>query len=281
MNTEQEIQLSDDLRHLVANHSFQADPDSLLRRARQARRRGMATRGAAGIGVLAVAAAGAVIGFDGSDGGVGGPAVQDAAYVAGQVSAALERDANYVYRITDHGQGTVWYQDQVTMNQYWVYGTGNTRTEAWDSTPVIDHYAHLRDTTVNHKDRTYSTSDQKLSGYIADADAQPKETTFVERIKNAIDKGEDKVVGTGDYQGHHVIKLSYGGAGQTSQMWVDSSTYQPVYLITTDADGQQDTNDLAFLPRTPDLLRTMNTPQVPAGFTKVADALDGGPGHGG
>ncbi|HEV3360652.1 MAG TPA: hypothetical protein VG247_27885 [Pseudonocardiaceae bacterium] len=279
MNTEQEIQLSDDLRHLVANHRFQADPDSLLQRARQARRRGMATRGAAGIGVLAVAAAGAVIGFNGSDSGAGAPSVQDAAYVARQVSAALDSDANYVYRITDHGQGTVWYQDQVTMSQYWVYGSGNTRTEAWDSSPVIDHYTHLLDTTVNYKDRTYSTSDQKLNGYISGT--PPKETTFVERTKESIGKGDDKVVGTGDYQGHHVIKLSYAVDGQTSQMWVDSTSYQPVYLITTDSDGHQDTSDLAFLPRTSDLLHTMNTPRIPAGFTKVADALGDGPGHGG
>ncbi|MEU4520642.1 hypothetical protein AB0F52_18320 [Amycolatopsis sp. NPDC024027] len=40
------------------------------------------------------------------------------------------------------------------------------------------------------------------------------------------------------------------------------------------------TSDLAFLPRTPDLVRTVNTPQVPAGFTKAAEA-NTGPGHGG
>lgn len=277
MNTEEEIRLSDDLRHLVAGHSFGADPDVLVQRGRRARRRGLATRGAAGIGVLTVAAVATIIGTNA--GGTGEPPVHTAAFVAKQVSAALGRDAGYIYRIIDHGQGTVWYQDQVTMDQYWVHGTGNTRTEAWNSSPVIDHHVHLLDTTVNHQDRTYSTNDKKLPGYVAGV--PPQETSLVDRIKESINKGDDTIVGTGEYQGHQVIKLGHTVGKQYSEMWVDSTSYQPVYLITTDENGQQDTSDLAFLPRTPDLVHTMTTPHVPAGFTRVADALDGGPGHGG
>jgi hypothetical protein len=277
VSTEQEIQLSDDLRQLVANHNFAGDPDALVRRGRQAKRRSVATRGAAGIGVLAVAAAGTVVATH--SGGASTPPVQDAAYVTRHVSAALDGDDNYVYRITDQAEGTVQYDDQVTDNEYWIYGSGNTRTVAWDSSPVVEHYVHLLDTTVDYQNKTYSTDDQKLPGYVSGA--LPKETTIVERIKESISTGEDKIVGTGEYQGHQVIKLSYTSKDVALEMWVDATTYQPVHSIT-DVDGLHETVDLAFLPRTPDLENTINNPQVPTGFAKVADALPANsPGHGG
>jgi hypothetical protein len=276
---EQEIQLGDDLRHMVAGHSFQADPDLLLRRAQRARRRSLATRGVAGVGVLAVAAAGTAVGITAGGAGAGTPSVQDTAYVVKQVSAVLSNDSNSVYRTTDPSEGTVWYQDQVTMNEYWVDGTGTNRVEAWDSAPLIDHHVHLRDTTVNHKDRTYSTSDQQVGGYISGT--SPKESSFVDRIKQGLGSGQDKLLGTGEYQGHQVIKLGYANDASKFQLWVDSTTYEPVRSVETGSDGQQNASDLAFLPRTPDLLHTMNTPQVPAGFTKVDDALPKGAGHGG
>lgn len=281
MNTEQETQLSDDLRHLVAGHRFEADTDALIQRGRHAQRRSLVTRCAAGIGVLAVAAVGTAIATNDGGPSAGEPTVQNTAFVVRQVSAALGKDAAYIYRIIDHGQGTVWYQDQVTMDQYWVYGSGNTRTEAWNSSPVIDHHVHLLDTTVNYKDRTYSKDDMTLPGHVTGTDTPPQGTSLVGRIKESISRDRDKIVGTGQYQGHQVIKLGYTVADQYSEIWVDSTSYQPVYLITTGDNGHQDTSDLAFLPRTPDLVHTMSNPQVPAGFTKVSDALDGGPGHGG
>jgi hypothetical protein len=137
---------------------------------------------------------------------------------------------------------------------------------------VIDHAAHLLDTTVNHQDRTYSTEDTKLPGHVAGE--LPPKTNFVDRIKKSISGQE--VVGSGEYQGHRVLKLGYAAG----ELWVDATTYLPVYRITTDADGRRTTSDLAFLPRTPDLVQTVNTPRVPAGFTKVAEA-NTGPGHGG
>ncbi|HEX4221961.1 MAG TPA: hypothetical protein VHZ97_06355 [Pseudonocardiaceae bacterium] len=275
MNTEQEIQLSDDLRHLVVGHSFTADPDALLLRGRQARRRSMATRGAAGIGVLAVAAAGTVVGLDA--GGSGTPSVQDAAYVVKHVSAVLDSDKDYVYQMTEPSQGTVEYLDQTTTNQYFVAGTGNTRVVSWDSSPVVDHYTHLRNTTVNYQNHTYSTSDDKVGGYISGP--EPKESNIVDRVRQGINSGQDKILGTGEYQGHQVIKLGWTEDSSNFQLWVDSTTYQPVHSISTGPDGDQDATDLAFLPRTPDLVHTMNTPQIPAGFTKVAEASN--IGHGG
>jgi hypothetical protein len=76
-----------------------------------------------------------------------------------------------------------------------------------------------------------------------------------------------------------VIKLGWTEDSSNFQLWVDSTTYQPVHSISTGPDGDQDATDLAFLPRTPDLVHTMNTPQIPAGFTKVAEASN--IGHGG
>lgn len=276
MNAEQEIQLSDDLRHLVAGQSFTRDPDAVLTSARRARRRGLATRGVAGVGVLAVAATGTVLGLNGSSGS-NAPAVQDAAYVAKHVSAVLDSDSNSVYRETDLTQGTVTYIDQVTSNQYFVSGSGDTRVVAWDTSPVIDHYVHLQDTTVNYQDHTYSTGDMKVGGYVSGA--LPQADSVVVNVKHGIRSGTTKIIGTGEYQGHHVIKLSYAQDSSGFQLWVDSTTYQPVHSVETDPDGTQDATDLAFLPRTPDLLHTMTTPQVPAGFTKVAEASN--IGHGG
>ncbi|ADJ45091.1 hypothetical protein AMES_3266 [Amycolatopsis mediterranei S699] len=270
MNTEQENRLREDLRLAVDGETFRTDPDVVLGRARRARRRSLVTRGAAGTGVLAVAVAAALTGIHPG----GAPEVRTAAYVVERISAALDGGSDSVYRIVDHNEGSVWYQDQVTMSQYWVYGTGGTRIEAWDSTPVIDHYAHLVDTTVNHKDRTYSTEDTKLPAYVPGT--LPPRSSFADRIKKSISAGGPEIAGSGEYQGHQVIKLGYPGG----ELWVDSATYLPVYRITTDPDGRRTTSDLAFLPRTPDLVQTVNTPQVPPGFTKVAEA-NTGPGHGG
>lgn len=275
MTTKDEIQLSDDLRHLVAGHNFEADPDALLLRAQRARRRNIATKGAAGVGVLAVAAAGTAIGLNGA--GTSAPQVQDAAYVAQHVAQALKDDANNVYRETDLTAGTVTYIDQTTFNQYFVAGTGDTRVVAWDWTSTVGNHTHLNDTTVNFKDHTYSTNDQDL-GFKESASAQ--ESTIAKRFEQGIKSGQDKIIGTGEYQGHQVIKLTVGPyvAGIAVEVWVDSTTYQPVHAINT-IDGKQDAIDLAFLPRTPDLVHTMTTPQVPAGFTKVDEASN--IGHGG
>ncbi|MDX3193526.1 hypothetical protein PV458_34430 [Streptomyces sp. MN03-5084-2B] len=270
MNTEQENRLREGLRQAVDGETFRTDPDVVLRRARRARRRTLVTRSVAGTGALAIAVAATLAGSHAGN----VPEVRDAAYVVERVSAALDGSSGHVYRIIDHGEGSVWYQDQVTMSQYWVYGTGDTRIEAWDSSPVIDHYAHLLDTTVNHRDRTYSTEDTKLPGYVPGA--LPPRSSFADRIRTAIGSGRNEVIGAGEYQGHQVLKLGYPGG----EMWVDAATYLPVHRITTDADGQRTTSDLAFLPRTPELVKTVNTPQVPAGFTKVA-AANAGPGHGG
>ncbi|HJP77524.1 MAG TPA: hypothetical protein VJ914_24860 [Pseudonocardiaceae bacterium] len=276
MNAEQEIQLSDDLRHLVAGHSFQGDPDALLQRAQRVRRRNLATRGVAGIGVLAVAATGTALGLHGG-GNSGAPAVADAAFVAKQVSAALDADASNILRITDLGAGTVTYIDQTTQNQHYVSGTGDNRVMFWDSFPVIDHQAHLRDTAVNYKDHTYSTDDE-VTGQVQGTEATP--LSFTTRVKQNLKNGSDKVIGTGEYQGHTVIKLAFAKGRSGYELWVDSTTYQPVHEIVPDADGQPDAVDVAFLPRTPDQVKQVGTPQIPAGFTKVADA-SGDVGHGG
>jgi hypothetical protein len=274
VNHEHEIQLSDDLRHIVAGHSFQADPDALLQRGQRARRRSMATRGMAGIGVLAVAATGTVIGLNGS--GSGSPQVQDAAYVAQHVTAVLNSEADYVYRETDLTDGIISYLDQVDPNLYFVAGTAANPIQIWDSKSVVDHHMHVKETAVNYKDHTYSTSDDKLPAYVS---GPLQEGNIVDRIKQGINSGENKIVGTGDYQGHHVIKLSYAQDEMDFQLWVDSTTYQPVHSVST-IDGQTDETDLALLPRTPDLVHTMTTPVVPNGFTKVDDASDNLP-HGG
>jgi hypothetical protein len=276
MNAEQEIQLSDDLRHLVAGHGFQADPDALLQRAQRVRRRDLATKGVAGIGVLAVAATGTVLAFHGGSGS-GAPAVQDAAFVNRQVSAALDNDANNILRITDLGQGTVSYIDQITQHQHFVTGTGDTRIMFWDSDEVINHEMHLRDTAVNYRDHTYSTDDE-VTGQVSGTEATP--LSFTERVKRDLKSGNDKVIGNGEYQGRPVIKLTFANDTSGYELWVDSATYQPVHEVVTDADGKPDTVDIAFLPRTPGQVNEADTPQIPVGFTKVADA-SGGVGHGG
>lgn len=262
MNLDNEIQLSDDLRHIVAGQSFQGDPDALLQRAQRARRRSVATRGMAGVGVLAVAATGAVIGLNA---GGGAPQVQDVAYVSQHVAAVLNSDSDYVYRITDLDTGMVTYLDQVTMKLYFVSGSGNTRVEIWDSKVQVGDYLHVQETAVSYKDHTYSVSDDQVGARLSQPLA--KEDSILDRIKQDISSGEEKIVGTGEYQGHQVIKLAF--ANSDSQFWVDSTTYQPVHSTS---DGFA--SDLALLPRTADLAHTVNTPQVPSGFAKVADASD-------
>ena len=76
-----------------------------------------------------------------------------------------------------------------------------------------------------------------------------------------------------------MIKLAIGDPSLKFELWVDSTSYQPVHSVSIGPDGTTDATDLAFLPRTPDLVHTMTTPQVPAGFTKVDEASN--IGHGG
>jgi len=216
-------------------------------------------------GLLAVAATGTVIGLNA--GGSGAPRVQDAAYVSQHVVAVLNSDSDYVYRITDLDTGMVSYQDQVTMNQYFVSGTGNTRVEIWDSMVQVEDYLHLKETAVSYKDHAYSTSDDQIGARLSGPSA--KDEGVLDRIKQEISSGDEKIVGTGEYQGHQVIKLAFTNHDSDSQFWVDSTTYQPVHSISDGFDS-----DLALLPRTADLAHTVNTPQVPSGFAKVADASD-------
>ena len=62
MNSQDELQLSDDLRHLVADPPFVPDIEAIERRGRRQRRRGLAVRGLAGLSVAGVAVAGVAVG---------------------------------------------------------------------------------------------------------------------------------------------------------------------------------------------------------------------------
>lgn len=297
MNTDDEIQLTDDLRHIVAGVRFEADLQTIERRGRGARRRTAAVRGVAGISVLALAAGGAYLGLHtsttshtGNTAAAGtstskAPAteqVETAAYVVKQAQAALADVSDYMIKddVTAPSGNYEMLTDPRTGSAYEVSGTGSSRTDAWNSTYVVNNVLHWKDVEANYGTHTWFVSIQSAGapmqeplppGPVGGAGGTAGQ------VKKWLDSGVYKIVGHGDSNGHQVTKLQRPWAAGYLEVWVDSQTYQPVHVIQADFANEDTpqksdimTTDETWLPRTDDNVSLANTPRIPAGFTQVA-----------
>jgi hypothetical protein len=295
MNTEQEIQLRDDLRRLADGDPYAPDLDAIERRGRARRQRGLAIRGGAGLAVLAVAATGLALGTR------GGPArsteatsgaihtapvqtapIQTAAYVAAHAESALARINRYVIKDDERDTGqapfTIWI-DPRTGNTYLIQGTGSGRVAAWGSTYLVRRVIHWSTTQLNYGPRTWWTSiihaggpiqGQMPAGPYGGAGGTPAQ------IKSLLRSGHYRIIGHKIINGHRAIGLKGPWAAGFMEIWVDAHTFQPVHVIIADfADhpGPLRHDEIvineSWVPRSPALVQLTNHPRIPASFRHV------------
>jgi hypothetical protein len=96
-------------------------------------------------------------------------------------------------------------------------------------------------------------------------------------IKGWLDSGRLTIIGHKVIDGHQTIGLRQPWARGYREMWVDSTTFLPVRLITADFADQKGPlqnvmliDNESWLPRTQALLDEVDQVHIPAGFTQVA-----------
>ncbi len=298
MNTDDEIQLSDDLRHIVAGVRFEADLHTIERRGRGARRRAMAVRGVAGISAVALAAGGAYLGLHHS--GTTSPAagvthqpavstnsgaskVETAAYVVQQTQAALADANDFLIRddsVPTTGDKYTNWTDPRTGNSYLIEGGGASESEAWFSTYAVDGVLHSKQTEADHDTGTWFVLVQSAGGPMEGGmptgpHGGPGGTAT--QIKKWLDSGVFEITGHGESNGHQVTKLRRPWAAGYLEVWVDSRSFQPVHVIMADfanmanspLKDDQVVTDESWLPRSADMVSLTDNPRIPAGFRQV------------
>lgn len=291
MNTDQEIQLSDDLRRLADREPSAPDLDAIERRGRARRQRGLAIRGGAGLAVLAVAAAGLTLAShrstparptDATSGAVHTAPIQTAAYVAAHAESALARIDRYIIKDDERETGqapfTIWI-DPRTGRTYLAQGHGAGRLAAWGSTYLVRRVLHWSTTQLNYGPRTWWTSVIHAAGPIqspmpAGPVGGPGGTPA--QIKALLKSGHYRIIGHKTINGRKAIGLKGPWAAGYMEIWVDAHSYQPVHVILADfADkpGPLRHDEIvineSWVARSPSLVQLTNHPQIPAGFRHV------------
>jgi hypothetical protein len=308
MNTQQETQLSDDLRQIIAGHPVGVDIDAAIRRGRKARRRRVALRCASGLGMLALAAGAVVIGTRGAPGtitpragasgtairaGAPGPAAQTGtprpqaepvAYVIQHAEAALANVSQYIIRDNVsspwNGDDYVMWTDPRTGNSYLEQGTGAAKLAAWGSTYLVNNVMHWRTVQVNYGPRTWWDSVTSAGGPIQGA---PPSGPYggaggtPADLKRLLASGRYKIIGHREIDGHAATGLKGPFAEGYLEIWVDSVTFQPLQVIRADFANTHTplrnavtVTTETWLPRASALVTLVNHPQIPSGFTQVA-----------
>jgi hypothetical protein len=284
MTSLQEVQLSDDLHQIVAGQPFAPDVEAIERRGRQRRRRSMALRGGAGLGVALVA--GAVIAAQ--SGVMGGtaarpqsapakPQAETAAYVTAHVVAALGQASNYMIRTIQQGSpgGAISeLTDPRTGSSYLVQGSGAGTHLGWESTFYVANVLHWRDTEADYGSRTWFTYVFRAAGPIQ---GPPPSGPSVPggspaEIQQMLKKGLYRIAGHGDVNGHQATELRAHLGPFDLDIWVDSQTYQPVRVVKSfngSLKGHAISFDEAWIARSASLVNLANHPRIPAGFRQV------------
>jgi hypothetical protein len=309
MNTQDEIQLSDDLRRIVASQPFSPDVAAIERRGRRERRRSLVVRGLAGVTVAGLAAAGGltVSAHLGTSRGVasqattgttagnpavgklagqaGGPArTETVAYVQRQIAATALTLNHYLVKSRQNtstvgspsAEITIW-TDPRTGNTLLLQGHGAGRLTYWehdyfDSRRVL----HWDQTQVNYGPRTWWTYNEHAAGPIqgpVPPGPAGGDYNTPAQIKQWLKQGVGKIVGHPYVDGHHTVELSlFAGSVKKYVIFADIHTYQVVRTIDyfpTLPKAAPIKADYQWIRRSPAMVRRINHPQVPAGFTRV------------
>jgi hypothetical protein len=305
MKSPEETQLSDDLHRIVGRRPFALDIEAIERSGRRQRRRGLAVRGLAGVAVLAVAVVGglAATSHNGTTGSVADRAsartatgkaaakpaspakVETVAYVEKHIATAASSVNNYLVKArlntssvgTPSVEITIW-TDPRTGNTMLLQGSGAGRLTYWehdyfDSQRVL----HWDQTQVNYGPRTWWNYNMHAAGPIqgpVPSAAVGGNYPGPAQIKQWLDKGVGKIVGHPYIDGHHTIELSISaGSVKTSVIFADVHTYQVVRTIdyfNRQSDAPPIKANYVWVPRTPAMVKLVNHPVIPAGYTQVA-----------
>jgi hypothetical protein len=284
MKSQQEVQLSDDLRQLVAGPPIAVDLEAIERRGRQSRRTGIAVKAVAGLAVALVA--GAAIAVQGGAGGAGPvtskPSVVTAAYVVRHVEATLGDASNFIVRTTQQSSSggpisppvTQW-TDPRTGSSYGVRGSGSARVLFWGSTYFVDRVLHWRTTEADYSTRTWFVSvmhaAESVQGPLPSGPSVPGGSP--QQITQELKAGTFTIVGHGEVNGHQATELRMVLGPLVNDLWIDSTTYQPVRetkTLTAPTHVDRLTINESWIPRTAALVNIANHPQIPAGFRQVA-----------
>jgi hypothetical protein len=306
----EETQLGHDLRELAAGEAFTPDLAAIKQRARQRRRRGLALRGGAVAGVAVLAAGGAFVGVHGTGGTSAGPAVAGksastrggaasrpgtpgattgtpavitVAYVTGRVKTALGNVDQYIVRDDQvqtgpSGDSAVNLTDPRTSNSYEVLHDSSGESLAWLSTYLVNRVLTWKDIEADYSTHTWFVDVFHAAGPIQGSTAGATSTVMTPaEIKGWLDSGALTIIGHKVIDGHQTIGLRQRWIHGYREMWVDSTTFLPVRLITADFADQKGPlqnvmliDNETWLPRTQSLLNEVNQVHIPAGFTQVA-----------
>jgi hypothetical protein len=308
----EETQLSDDLRQLAAGEAFTPDLAVIRQRARQRRRRGLALRGTAVAGVAALAAGGVFVGVHGpggtagrtaadktaasrvgavgargaasSTGATGGaPTAVTVAYVTARVKSALGNVDKYIVQDDQvqtgpGGNSDVIVTDPRTSNAYEVLHDSSGESLAWLSTYLVNRALTWKDVEADYSTHTWFVDVFHAAGPIQGSTAGATSTVMTPaEIKGLLDAGRLTIIGHKVIDGHSTIGLRQPWARGYRELWVDSTTFLPVRLITADFADQKGPlqnvmliDNETWLPRTQSLLDEVNRVHIPAGFTQVA-----------
>jgi hypothetical protein len=281
------------------------DLDAIERSGQRQRRRSLAVRGLAGVAVLAVAAVGGLAAANHSrtTGNIAGHAatrtatgkaaakpaspakVETVAYVEKHIAAAASDVDNYLVKSRQNTSSvgtpsveiTIW-TDPRTGNTMLQQGTGAARLTYWehdyfDSQRVL----HWYQTQVNYGPRTYWIYDMHAAGPIqGPVPSGPVGGNYPgpSEIRQWLDKGVGKIIGHPYVDGHHTVELCvYASSAKTYVIFADVHSYQVVRTIdyfNQSSDAPPITANYTWVPRTSAMVKLVNHPVIPAGYTQVA-----------
>jgi hypothetical protein len=307
MNSQEEAQLGEDLRAIAGGQTCTVDVEAIERQVRRQRGRAFAVRGLAGLTVLGVAVAGslAFATHSGTTGRVAGRAAtgtatqtvtgkaaakapapakaETAAYVEKRIAAAASGLNSFLVKSrqntasTPSDEITIW-TDPRTGNTMLLQGSGASRVAYWEH----DYYDSQRvlnwdETQVNYGPRTWWTQDQTAGGPVqGPLPSGPVGGNYntPAQVGQWLNQGVGKIVGHPYVDGHHTVELSVTpGPAKTFVIFADIHTYQVVRTIdyfNQVPGGEPITANYQWVRRSAAMVKLVNHPVIPAGYTQVA-----------
>jgi hypothetical protein len=211
--------------------------------------------------------------------------LETVAYVEKHIAVAASGVNNYLVKArlntssvgTPSVEITIW-TDPRTGNTMLLQGSGAGRLSYWEHDYFDSHRVmHWDQTQVNYGPRTWWNYNMHAAGPIQGP--VPKGPVGGDypgpaEIKQWLDKGVGKIVGHPYVDGHHTVELSIGeGSVKTYVIFADVHTYQVVRTIDYFNQASQAppiTANYVWVPRTPSMVKLVNHPVIPAGYTQVA-----------
>ena len=305
MKSPEEIRLSHDLHRIVDVRPGDLDIDAIERSGQRQRRRGLAVRGLAGVAVLGVAVVGslAAANHSGTVGRVAGQAaartptgkaavqpaspanVETVAYVEKHIAATASNLDNYLVKSVSNTSSvgtpsveiTIW-TDPRTGNTMLQQGSGAGRLTYWEHDYFdSDRVLQSDQTQVNYGPRTWWKYDMQGDGPVqGPVPSGPVGGDYPgpAQVKQWLDSGVGKIVGHPYVDGHQTVELSISaGSVEVHAIFADVHTYQVVRSIKyfgPQSDAPPITANYQWVPRTSAMVKLVNNPVIPAGFTQVA-----------